>query len=147
MSRQTVFVQSVAAMCVMVGLAIVSSSCRTATAEEKKVNRFFEMRIYTTHPGKLDDLHARFRNHTNRLFKKHGMELVGYWTPAEGDEAEHTLVYILAYPDRAARDASWKAFRDDPDWKKAYEASHQNGPIVKNVESRFLTPTDYSPIQ
>jgi hypothetical protein len=110
-------------------------------------NRFFEMRTYTAHPGKLVDLHKRFRDHTNRLFVKHGMTLIGYWTPTDGPEAENTLVYILAYPSREARDESWKAFRADPDWIKASTESEMNGKIVLKVESKFLTPTDYSPIK
>jgi hypothetical protein len=118
-----------------------------ADERETKKLRLFELRIYTTHPGKLEALHERFRNHTNRLFEKHGMELVGYWAPAEGDEAENTLIYVLAYPDRKAREAAWKDFLNDPEWKKAYEESHKDGPIVKKVENKFLTPTDYSPIK
>jgi hypothetical protein len=110
-------------------------------------NRFFEMRTYTAHPGKLVDLNKRFREHTNRLFVKHGMTLIGYWTPTDGPEAENTLVYILAYPSREARDESWKAFRADPDWIKASTESEMNGKIVLKVESKFLTPTDYSPIK
>ena len=129
------------------GLLLTATDSQTVAAEEKAMNRFFEMRIYTTHPGKLEALHSRFRDHTNRLFKKHGMELVGYWTPAEGDEAKNTLVYMLAYPDHESRDKSWAAFRDDPEWKKAFKESHKDGPIVSKVESRFLTPTDYSPIK
>lgn len=109
-------------------------------------DRFFEMRTYTTNEGKLCDLHKRFRDHTNRLFKKHGMELVGYWTP---NDKEETLVYILAYPSLEARDKSWKAFRDDPEWQKVYKQSHidAGGKIVKAVDSLFLNPTDYSPIK
>ncbi len=110
-------------------------------------NRFFEMRVYTASPGKLADLHKRFRDHTNRLFVKHGMTLIGYWTPTDGPEAENTLVYILAYPSRQARDKSWEAFRGDPEWNKAREESEKNGKIVEKVESKFLTPTDYSPIK
>jgi hypothetical protein len=117
------------------------------TMRAADTNRFFEMRIYTSHPGKLADLNKRFRDHTNRLFVKHGMSLIGYWTPADGPEAENTLIYILAYPSREARDASWKAFRADPDWIKASTESEKNGKIVEKVESKFLTPTDYSPIK
>jgi hypothetical protein len=122
--------------------SVVSS----ARAEE---NRLFEMRIYTTNPGKLEALHKRFREHTNALFQKHGMQLIGYWTLAEGEaeEKDNTLVYILAYPSREARDASWKAFGEDPEWKAAYQESHKDGVLVKKVESKFLNPTDYSPIK
>lgn len=109
--------------------------------------RVFEMRTYITHPGRLEALHKRFREHTNGLFEKHGMDLIGYWTPSDGEAAKNTLVYILAYPSREARDASWKAFLDDPEWKKVYAESHADGPIVMKVESVFLKPTDYSAIR
>ena len=103
----------------------------------------YELRTYHAHDGKLDALHARFRDHTVALFEKHGMTNVGYFTPVE-DEGR-TLVYLLSHPDRAARDAAWRAFFADPDWKAAYKASVEDGKLVKKVESRFLTPTDYSP--
>jgi hypothetical protein len=109
-----------------------------------EANRLFEMRTYTTHPGRLDALNKRFREHTNKLFVKHGMDLVGYWTPQDRPD---TLVYILAYPNREAREASWKAFQADPDWQAAREASEKDGKIVAKVESVFLNPTDYSPIK
>ena len=80
-------------------LLALSAAAGTTRAEEPRV---FEMRIYTTHDGKLDALNARFRNHTNKLFEKHGMDLVAYWTPLEGDEAKNTLIYVLAYPSREA---------------------------------------------
>ena len=81
----------------------------------------YEMRVYYTNEGKLDALHARFRDHTMALFEKHGMTNVGYFVPT-GDNPEQKLVYFLAYPDREARDASWKAFLDDPDWQAAFKA-------------------------
>lgn len=113
-----------------------------------KDSRFFEMRTYTAAPGKFEALHARFRDHTNRLFKKHGMTLVGYWVPADKEKgAENTLVYILSYPSREAREASWKAFAADPEWKAAKDASEVNGKLVDKVDIVFLRPTDYSPIK
>lgn len=118
-----------------------------AADEAPAGGRLFEMRTYVANDGKMADLHKRFREHTNRLFVKHGMTLVGYWTPVEGPDASNTLVYILAYPDRASREKSWKDFQADPDWQAAYKASHAGGPLVKKVESRFLSPTDYSPIK
>ena len=118
-----------------------------AAVPAQSAERLFELRIYTTAPGRLDALNKRFREHTNRLFEKHGMELVGYWTPVEGPESENTLIYILAYPSREARDAAWQAFRDDPEWQKAREESERDGKIVEKVESKVLTPTDYSPIK
>ena len=127
-------------------LPIMTLATPTTTAAK---GRFFEMRTYTTHDGKLDALHKRFRDHTNTLFQKHGMELVGYWTPNQGEESSNTLVYILAFPSQEARNESWDAFRNDPEWQKAYEKSHEDagGKIVKKVDSVFLSPTDYSPIK
>ncbi|MBI3467481.1 MAG: NIPSNAP family protein [Planctomycetes bacterium] len=118
-------------------------------AEKPKASkdRFFEMRTYIAAPGKLDALNARFRNHTNKLFVKHGMELIGYWTPAEGSASENTLIYILAYPDKDAREKSWKAFQADPEWQRVRTETEANGKLVEKVEQVFLKPTDYSPIK
>lgn len=106
-------------------------------------SRCFEMRTYFAAPGKLDDLNARFRNHTLRLFEKHGIENIGYWTPI--DNPDNKLIYILASPSKEARDKSWKEFFADPDWQSASKASEANGKLVSKVESLFLTATDYSP--
>ena len=128
--------------------AFAAAGDSAARADDKtSSNRFFEMRTYTANEGKMAELHKRFREHTNRLFEKHGMTLVGYWTPVDGPEAANTLVYILAYPSREAREKSWKDFQADPEWQAAYKASHANGPLVKKAVSQFLSPTDYSPIK
>jgi hypothetical protein len=122
--------------------ALGMAAAEPARAQE----RVFEMRTYTALPGRLHALHKRFREHTNSIFVKHGMSLIGYWTPTDAEKSKNTLVYILAYPSMAARDASWKAFQGDPEWKKAREESEMDGKIVEKVESVFLSPTDYSPI-
>jgi heme-degrading monooxygenase HmoA len=107
-------------------------------------DRFFEMRTYYVAPGKIDNLNARFRDHTNTLFRKHGIETIGYWQRVDNKDV---LVYILAYPSREAREQSWKDFFADPDWQAAAKKSEENGKIVAKVESVYLTPTDYSPIK
>ena len=109
--------------------------------------RVFEMRIYTAAEGKLPDLMARFRNHTNYLFVKHGMDLIGYWTPTEGEGAGNTLVYILAHDSREAAKKSWAGFVADPDWKKAAAASRENGRLVAGIENQWLKATDFSPLR
>lgn len=114
-----------------------------ATAKEPADTRCYEMRIYYAPPGKLEDLQTRFRDHTLGLFKKHGIENIGYFVPM--DNTNSTLVYLLAYPSREAREASWKTFMADPDWKAAYKASEANGALVAKVEQIFMQPTDYSP--
>jgi hypothetical protein len=120
---------------------------QAAAAGAPARERFFEMRTYYAAPGKLDAMHARFRDHTNKLFRKHGIEPVGYWTPSDEPGSRNTLVYILAYPDRESREKSWKAFIEDPEWVKVKTASEAGGKIVEKVESVFLRPTDYSPIK
>jgi NIPSNAP len=117
------------------------------TVAHAQAPRVFELRTYTAPDGKLDNLHARFRSHTTRLFQKHGMTNIGYFRPADAPLAQNTLVYVLAYPSREAAKASWDAFRADPEWQKVVEESQRNGPIVANVQSVFMTAADYSPLK
>lgn len=106
----------------------------------------YEMRTYTTHPGKLDDLHARFRDHTVKIFAKHGMESIAYWVPTDGEQSKNTLIYIIKHASRDAAAKSWQAFREDPDWQKARAESEADGPILsKRPESVYMAATDYSP--
>lgn len=107
----------------------------------------FELRTYTTLPGKLDDLHARFRDHTTQLLEKHGMINIGYWVPMDAPLKDNTLVYIVAHDSREAADNSWKAFGADPAWHKVRDASEASGKIVEKVERQWLTAVDYSPIK
>jgi uncharacterized protein YbaA (DUF1428 family) len=113
------------------------------SVEPSKDSRCYELRVYTAAEGKLDALHARFRDHTCKLFEKHGMTNVGYWVPLEN--SEHKLYYILAYPSRDAREKSWSEFMNDPDWKAAFAASEKDGKLVTHVDSTFLHATDFSP--
>jgi hypothetical protein len=110
--------------------------------EPKFEGQVLELRTYHAEPGKLDSLLARFRDHTVELFTKHGMTNVGYWVPV--GNPDNLLIYLMAYPDKEARDASWKAFMADPDWKKAYAESTANGKLVGKVDQLFMTPTDFS---
>lgn len=121
---------------------LLLASVVSASAQEKDT-RVFEMRTYFAAPGKLDELNKRFRDHTTALFAKHGMTNIGYWMPVENPDSK--LVYVLAYPSREARDASWKAFLADPDWKKAHAASETNGKLVAKFEQLFMTAVDFSP--
>ena len=136
------FVAAVTLTLAWIGLANVA-----AQGGKKVETRVFEMRTYYAVPGRMDALHARFRNHTCKLFEKHGMTLIGFWSPADAKEAEQKMVYILAFPSKEAADKSWKAFRTDPDWIAARDASEKSGKIVAKVESAYLNPTDYSAIK
>lgn len=121
-------------------------------AVRKSPSRTFELRIYKCEPGRLAALHARFRDHTLKLFTKHGMTHIGYWTPMDAAQgANDTLIYILAHASREAAAASFKAFREDPDWVAARKASEEKAggslTVKDGVQSIFLRPTDYSPLQ
>ena len=118
-----------------------------AFAAEPAEPQLYELRIYTAAPGKMGALHARFRDHTLRLFEKHGMKNIGYWTPLEGPTAGTTLIYIIEHASREQAKANWSAFGKDPDWQKAKAESEVNGRIVAKADSVFLTATDYSPIK
>ena len=109
--------------------------------------RVFEIRTYTAAEGKLDALHARFRDHTLALFKKHDMTSVGYFKPQDAPLKQNTLIYILAHPSREAAAKNWQAFHDDPEWQKVKAASEAQGALTTKIESVFVDPTDYSPMQ
>ena len=120
----------------------------SAPAEDAEAGeRVFEMRVYTAAEGKLPDLMARFRNHTNYLFVKHGMDLIGYWTPTEGEGAGNTLVYLLAHDSRESAKESWAAFAADPAWKAAAAESRKDGRLVAKLTNQWLKATDFSPIK
>jgi hypothetical protein len=109
--------------------------------------RVFEIRTYTAAEGKLDALHARFRDHTVALFKKHDMTSVGYFTPQDAPLKQNTLIYILAHPSREAAAKNWQAFQNDPEWQQVKAASETQGPLTTKIEPVFVDPTDYSPMK
>ncbi len=110
-------------------------------------DRVYELRTYTAEEGKLEALHRRFRDHTIALFEKHGMQVIGFWTPTDPAEAPNTLVYLLAHASDEARRESWRAFAADEEWKRVAAASQVDGPLVKKVDSKLLKPTDYSALR
>jgi hypothetical protein len=130
------------------GVAVMTVyAADTSKSERTADGRVFELRTYYAAPGKMQALHARFRDHTCRLFQKHGMTLVGFWSPTEAKEAEVKMVYLLAHPSQEAAQKSWAAFRADPEWQAAKAASEKNGTLVTKLEAVFLNPTDYSPLK
>lgn len=123
--------------------ALIMALTTATFAQQQPDTRLYEMRTYWPVAGKMDKLLARFRDHSTKLLAKHGMTNIGYWVSQR--KPDSVLVYILAYPNREARDASWKAFRNDPEWIKVRDESEANGKIIEKVEEKFLTNTDFSP--
>ena len=106
----------------------------------------YELRVYHPHPGKLDALNARFREHTLKLFEKHGMRNVAYWIEQPTAESpDGKVIYVLAFPSREARDASWAAFGADPEWREVHARSEADGKLVARIDSTFMSLADYSP--
>lgn len=127
----------------IIGLGI-GMLVNTSAQDNGKV---FELRIYTATDGNLDNLHARFRDHTARIFRKHGMEIVGFWAPTAEEERDNKMIYILEHASQQAADASWRAFGQDPEWQEVAAASNANGQILAGVERHYMVATDYSPLQ
>ena len=105
----------------------------------------YELRVYHVYEGKIEDLLARFRDHTVGLFKKHGMTSIAYWTPLDEPLKGKTLIYVLKHPSREAATTNWETFRADPEWVKVKETSEAKGKIVEKVDSTFMAMTDFSP--
>jgi len=105
----------------------------------------YELRIYHVVPGKIENLVARFRDHTMKLFADHGIKSVAYWTALDEPVKSSTFFYVLQHPSREAAAANWKAFQGDPEWKSVKAKSEENGKLVEKIDSTFLTLTDFSP--
>jgi hypothetical protein len=119
----------------------------TVRSVQAATPRFYELRVYTTYDGKYPDILKRFREHTTAIFEKHGMTNIGYWNAVDAPQKDKVLYYLMAYPSREAREKSWKEFGADPEWKAVQSKSEEGGKIVQHVDSTFLEPTDFSPLQ
>ncbi|MDA1092982.1 MAG: NIPSNAP family protein [Acidobacteria bacterium] len=130
----------------LLGLGFTAGTIwQPTTVQAQSGGKVFELRTYTTNDGKLPNLEARFRDHTRRIFEKHGMENVGYWVP---QEMPNTLIYIISHDSRQAATDSWASFRADPEWTEVARASQVDGQILaKAPEFIFMNATDYSAIK
>ena len=129
--------------------SVLSAEARSAKVEGllAQGGKVYEMRTYTAPDGKLPNLQARFRDHTIRIFNKHGMKSVGYWVPQDAPTRDNTLIYIISHDSREQAKKNWADFQADPEWKKVAAESQVDGRILSGVVSVFLDPTDYSPIK
>jgi hypothetical protein len=128
----------------MIKQSIVVAAAAFLLSGGVQAEPIFELRTYTTHEGKLDTLHTRFRDHTMALFEKHGMTNIGYWIPME---TPNTLTYLLKHESAEAAKASWQGFGSDPVWQEVAKNSRKDGPIISNIDNVFMTAADYSQIQ
>ena len=133
------------ALTVLLGVVALRSSASVGDEKPAAAAGIYELRTYTTLEGRLPNLHARFKNHTLKLFEKHGMKNVMYWTPTDEKLAANTLIYVLWHASPEAAKKSWDGFRNDPEWHKARDESEKDGKIVDKVQSVYMTLAEFSP--
>jgi hypothetical protein len=141
MNRRTLL-QSIPALALLAQTAAAEPQASKTGSPSTAV---FELRIYHTYEGKLETLLTRFREHTTKLFEKHGMKNIAYWTPTDDPLKGKTLIYVISHASRDAATANWKAFGEDPEWISVRDKSEANGKLVENVDSTFMVLTDFSP--
>lgn len=146
MAKSRWFVTAVVSGAFLAGFA-VRGVLPMPAAQAQTANRVFEIRTYTAAPGKLEALKTRFRDHTLKLFTRHGITNIGYWTPMDTPLSDNTLVYVIAHASREAAVKSWAAFGADPEWQAARKASMVDGSLTTGITSMFVTPTDFSPMK
>jgi hypothetical protein len=144
MNRRTLL-QAVPAAAFLYKSLGAAAAAQDNTSAAPTSGAVYELRVYHASAGKLPDLLARFRDHTDKLFARHGLKSVAYWTPVDEPDKSNTLIYILHHPSREAAAANWKAFQDDPEWKSVKEKSEANGKLTDKIDSTFLALTDFSP--
>jgi len=140
------FVLAGATVIFLAGLS-AGSLLQSGIAQAQAAKHVYELRTYTAPDGKLGELNSSFRDHTIRIFNKHGMKSVLYMTPQDAPDSANTLIYVLEHPSREAAKKAWADFQADPEWVKVSADSQVNGRIVSKVVSVFGDPTDYSPMK
>jgi hypothetical protein len=131
--------------CGLVGMVAFSAGYSRAE-NQKQAPRLYELRTYTTEPGRLPALHARFKDHTIRLFEKHGIQNGMYWVPTDEKLKDNTLIYVVSHASAEAAKKSWESFGNDEEWKKVRDESEKDGKIVAKVDRQYMMLTDYSPV-
>src|ERR1041384_4769580 len=134
-------------LCLLSGVLTMASISTLRGADAPSSRHVYELRLYHAHEGKMDALQARFGDHTDALFKKHGMESIGYWRPQDTPDSQKLFVYILEHPSREAAEKNWGAFQGDPEWKKVKADSEVNGPLVDHIDRYFMDPTSFSKLK
>ena len=110
-------------------------------------NHVYELRLYHVAAGKMDALKARFGEHTDALFKRHGMKSIGYWQPEDAPSSQELFIYVLEHPSRAEAEKNWASFQNDPEWRRVKAESEAHGPLVDRIDRYFMDPTSYSALK
>ena len=131
----------------LAGAALTLGLTLVVPSHAASANHVYELRMYHTNPGKLDDLKARFANHTDTIFKRHNMKSIGYWLPEDAPASQNLFIYVLEHPSRQEGEKNWAAFQADPEWQKVRAASEANGAIVDHVDRYFMDPVPFSALK
>jgi hypothetical protein len=105
-----------------------------------------ELRIYHCAPGRMPALNQRFQNITLKIWEKHGIRQVGFWTVLIG-ESNHDLYYLLEWESLADRETKWNTFSSDPEWIAARAETEKDGPLLTHFSNYMLQPTSYSKLK
>jgi hypothetical protein len=127
------------------GLALMTAF--TTLGQSKPSQHVYELRMYHVNEGKMDALVARFRDHTDALFKKHNMKSIGYWTPEDAPNSQNLFIYILEHPGRQEAEKNWAEFQADPEWRKVKAESEAQGPLVDHIDRYFMDSTSFSALK
>jgi len=157
MTREMLGSRVVPAVMLVLGIAIGALISPLASAPVRAENQaqapvrepatVYELRTYTTNEGKLPALQARFRDHTMKIFERHGIHSIGYWVPQDAPRSSNTLIYIVAHASREAATRNWDEFRQDPEWQQVAAASEANGKLLAGIESVYMDAADFSPMK
>jgi NIPSNAP protein len=128
----------------VVGVAVMLGFSTLRGSNAEPAHHVYELRLYHVNAGKMNELAARFGNHTDAIFKQHNMKSVGYWVPEDAPSAQNLFVYVLEHPSRQEAEKNWAAFQADAEWQKAKAESEKNGPLVDHIDRYFMDPTTFS---
>jgi len=129
------------------GTALVLAIGIVTQSHAASPQHVYELRLYHVHEGKMDALKARFGDHTDAIFARHGMKSIGYWQPEDAPSSQDLFIYVLEHPSRQEAEKNWAAFQADPEWQKVKAASEAQGPLVDHIDRYFMDPTAYSALR
>ncbi len=131
----------------LLGVTLMLAFSKLGATNEQPPSHVYELRLYHAKEGKVDALKARFRDHTDVLFRQHNMKNIGYWSPQDAPDSQNLFIYILEHPSRQEAEKNWAAFQADPEWKKVKAESEANGPLVDHIDHYFMDPTSFSALK
>src|SRR5262245_36959634 len=129
------------------GAAATLAFERLRVSDPPPPEHVYELRLYHAKEGKMDALKARFAEHTDAIFQRHGMRSIGYWSPEDAPDSRSLFIYILEHPSRQEAEKNWAAFQADPDWQKVKAESEANGPLVDDTDRYFLDAPPFSALR